>query len=158
MIDAIGAWWRARSARERMLLNVAVILLFAVLAPMLIYTSAAGYRREAAGEFASAQRVAEQVETLRAAMQADPQTGAPVEGSLRERALAAAQARGLTAAQLESADQGRVRVVFSAANSVAVYRWIELMGRSGAVIERSAIARVADTELVNAEFVAADAQ
>ena len=145
----LAAWWRARTSRERLLVQIAAVLLFAILLPGWAYMSATKFRQDSAAELVNARQVAAQVSTLAETMRAQ---GGGAQGSIRERALAAAQATSLTPARLEEAGAGRLRIVFEGADSVAIYRWIEASGRRGANIARSTITRVGASDQVNAEF------
>jgi len=151
-MERIATWWRARTGREQRLVQLAAILVFAILVPVWAYLAASAFRTAAAAEFASAQRIEEQVETLVAASR--DQAAAPQgdDGSVRGRALAAAQAVGLTPARVEGIDPERVRIAFEPADSLAIYRWIEAVGAGGALVSQSAIVRVNDSDLVSAEF------
>ena len=148
-MSALAAWLRARTPRERLLLQIAAGLLFAILLPVWAYLTAANFRNEAGTDLANARRIASQVELLSESRQAQGGGGT---GSVRERTLAAAQATGLTPTRLEDAGADRLRVVFQAADSVAVYRWVEAVGRRGALVSGSAITRIGSSDQVNAEF------
>ena len=152
----LAAWWRARTSREQRLIQIAGALILALMLPAFLYTSAASYREDTAAELTRARDVAAQVEQLAEAARAQGDATIAADGSLRERAMAAASSVGLTIAQVEPAGPGRVRVVFENADSLAVYRWIEAVGRAGAFVARSQISRVGETDLVIAEFELAE--
>lgn len=145
-------WWRVRTAREQRLLQFVAILVFVIVLPVWAYVAAASYREAAATRLTSAQDIAQQVEVI--AQASRDQAAAPQadDASARGRALAAAHAAGLTPARIEAVDPQRVRIAFEPADSLAIYRWIEAVGRSGAQVSRSAIVRVSDSDLVSAEF------
>ncbi len=151
MMDQIAAWWRARTQREQRLIQIAAVLGLLVLLPAWAYFGASSFRAEAAARLASARQVETQVAQLAAAARDAPAVPAGDE-TLRGRVLSAAQAAGLTASRVEASGPERVRIVFEPADSVLVYRWIAAVGRSGAYVARSSIARVNDSELVAAEF------
>lgn len=145
----LAAWWRARTSRERLLVQIAAVLVFAILAPGWAYMTAAKFRQASAADLVNARQVSAQVSQLAETLRAQ---GGGAQGSIRERALAAAQAVSLTPARLEDAGAGRLRIVFEAADSVAIYRWIEAAGRRGAAVARTTITRVGASDQVNAEF------
>ncbi|MEZ5995730.1 MAG: type II secretion system protein GspM [Hyphomonadaceae bacterium] len=155
MMMQLAAWWRARTDRERSLIRVAAILIFAIMAPLWAFASASAFRQSAAAEFANAQRIGAQIQQLQEIARAQGGEEA-AGGSLRERVLATAQGKGLNVARLETAGQDRVRVTFEAADSNAVYAWIQAVGGAGAAVERAAIDRVGDSDQVIAEFEVAD--
>jgi type II secretory pathway component PulM len=157
MMAQLAAWWRARTARERSLMQIAVLLLCGVLAPAWAYSSAATFRAEAAARLASARAVSADVGALSQAMRAQQATPIAVDGSVRERILGTANEIGLEIARLEPAGADRFRVVLEPTDSLAVYRWIEALGRSGALVSRTALARVDDTNLITGEVEVAEA-
>lgn len=148
-MSALTAWLRARTPRERLLLQIAAGLLFVILLPAWAYLTVASFRSDAGADLANARRISAQIAQLSESMQTQ---GGGTSGSVRERALAAAQAIGLTPNRLEDAGGDRVRIVFQAADSVAIYRWVEAVGRRGALVSRSAITRIGSSDQVNAEF------
>lgn len=152
----LAAWWRARTSREQRLIQVAGALILALILPAFIYTSAASYRADAEADLSRAREVAAQVQQLADAARTQGDAAISADGTLRERALATANTIGLTIAQVEPAGPDRVRVAFENADSLAVYRWIEAVGRTGAFVARSQISRVGETDLVTAEFELAE--
>src|SRR5262245_37765226 len=96
MIAALVGWWRARSARERLLVRAAAFLIFAILLPLAAYQAAAHYRERAAADLAGARQV--QANVARLAAQGPPAPSGPAvsDDTLRGRALTYAQATGLT--------------------------------------------------------------
>lgn len=155
MLETFSTWWNARTGRERRLLQGGALLIVAVLLPVWVYLAAADFRSDAAARLASARRVEVQVAQLAQASRA--QAGAPAssDGSLSGRVLAAAQAAGLEPSRTESSVAG-IRVSFAPADSLAVYRWMAMIGAGGAHVTRTAITRVADSEQVIAEFDVAE--
>jgi type II secretory pathway component PulM len=156
VLETLAAWWRARTGREQRLLQAAIVLTFAVLAPATVYLTAAEFRREAAAELASARHVEAQVAQLSRAKQAEAAAPEPRDPTLHGRVLAAAEAAGLQASGIETSAGRNVRVRFEAADSLAVYRWVAMLGAGGAYVTRTAIVRVADGEQVIAEFDVAE--
>lgn len=156
MITQLAAWWRARTSRERWLLQAAGVLVFALILPAWIYLSATAFREGAASERARASLMSDQLDQLRQAAQAQGGQTLGADGTLRDRALEAANANGLATAALEAAGPDRIRASFENADSLAVYRWIEAMGRRGAYLSRTTMTRVGESDLVNAEFEVAE--
>lgn len=153
ILAQLSAWWRARTGREQRLLQGAAVVVFAILLPVWAYLSAAAFREAAATRLASARQIEAQVARI-AEVSRSHAAGAPTaDASLRSRALAAAQAASLTPARVEANSGDRVRITFEPADSLAVYRWIDRVGRGGGYVARSTIVRVQDSDLVQAEFV-----
>lgn len=152
MIASLGAWWRARTDRERLLLRVALVLLVCVLAPLAAMQAAGQYRLDARRALESANAVSADVRAI-AARSAEAGPALPAhDGSLRGLALAAASAYGLTVAQAEAQGANGVRVAFAPADSTLVYRWFDAVARRGAIVTRTTIVRAGEGDLVTAEF------
>lgn len=151
MIDRTRAWWQARTQREQTLIRIAAALIFVVCAPAWAYVAAADFRADAAARLETARQVEAQVALLASAGQGAP-TPVGEDASLRGRVLGAAQAAGLTASRVETSGPDSVRIVFEPADSLLVYRWVAVVGRGGAYVNRSTIVRVNESELVAAEF------
>ena len=147
-MEQLSHWWRARTARERKLIQGATLFVLMILMPAWAYLSAAQFRDAGAARLAVARAVQADVARLAEAGVAAPGEG----GGLRARVLNLAQANGLSPQVLEAGDSARVQVVFAPADSVLIYRWIDAVGRTGAVVSRSAIVRVSESDLVAAEF------
>lgn len=154
-LEGLAEWWRGRTGRERRLVQGAALLIFAVLIPAWAYLAAADFRREGAAELATARQVETQVAQLAQANRAQASAPQSSDPSLNGRVVAAAQAAGLQPSRIE-ASAGSVRVSFEQADSLAVYRWVALIGAGGAYVTRTAITRVADSEQVIAEFDVAE--
>jgi len=157
VFEHLAAWWRARTGREQLVMQGAMLLIIAVLVPAWLFLSASDFRRDSAAELASMRQVELQVAQL--AETSAAQSNAPQGGdaSLNGRVLAAAEAAGLRPAQIAASAGNSVRVSFEPADSVAVYRWIAMMGAGGAHVTRTAMSRVADSEMVIAEFDVSEA-
>lgn len=151
-MEALAAWWRARTMRERRLIQLAALLIFGLLAPAWVYLVAADFRRDAAAELASARRIESQVARLAEASRAQGEAPQNGDSSIRGRALAAAETARLAVASVEPSGPDRALIAFQPADSLAVYRWIETVGRRGVHVTKSSIVRVAESELVRAEF------
>lgn len=146
-------WWRARTARERLLLQAAAVLLFVLLTPLWAYSSAAQFRAAAAAERVSAQQVHENVTRLASAAGTRPSGAFPgSDGALRGLAMAAAEAEGLTVSRVEPAGADRVRISVAPTASLAIYRWIDSVSRRGAFVSSAALTRSGEGDLVAAEL------
>lgn len=149
MIDLIVSWWRARTMRERLLLQAAAVFVCAVLIPLAAYQGAARYRADAAADLAAARAVQQDVARLAAAGVTPAIAG---DDTLRGIALALAAETGLTPERIEPAGPDNVRVTFAAADSLRVYRWMEGVGRHGVQLRSTALTRTGAGAQVVAEF------
>ncbi len=147
MMDALGSWWGARSSRERLIIRIAALLLFAVLAPAVIYQKAATFRSAAASELAASRALLADVGKIQAAGPPPPKGG-----DRREVALAAAASNGLVIERVESIGADGLVVVFGPSDSRGLFRWIDDVGRNGVVARRTAIVRADDGLAASAEF------
>lgn len=152
MIEAWAAWFRARTGRERFLLIAAGVFVFGVVAPFLLIQSVSQFRSEAGRSLADANTLAADVRALAARTQSSGPALPAHDGSLRGLAFAAAAAHGLTIAQTDEASAGRLRVVFGASQSTAIYRWFDTMTRHGAIVSRTTLVRAGEGDLVTGEF------
>jgi type II secretory pathway component PulM len=152
MIAAIAGWWRSRTLRERLLLQAAALLIFAVLVPLAAYQAALRFRAGAAEQLAGARQVQANVARLAAQGRPAAAATAPSDGTLRGRAMANAQAAGLVVARIEPQGAGALLIVFEPADSRKIYRWIDSMGRSGASVRRTLVTRASGEGAVAAEF------
>jgi type II secretory pathway component PulM len=150
VMASLGAWWRGLTARERLMLTGGAILVFLVLGPVWGYQSAADFRHDAAARLEAARAVRADVARLKALGPAPARAG-----DVRTLALESAQAVGLTPARIEQRGEDQFVIVFEPADSLMAYRWIDLMGRGGALVQRTALARVGEDGIVSAEFEAA---
>jgi len=154
----LAAWWRARTRRERLLLQIAAVFVCVLVLPGWIYLSASAYRAAAANELAAARALSTEVARLGEQVRAQRANFIGVDGSVRDRALAAAQEGALTIARFEETGPGRVRVVFESVSSVALYGWVGAVGQRRIAVTRSSITRLGESDQVNAEFEIAEAQ
>lgn len=152
MMEQLSAWWRARTGRERLLLQGAGLFVFAILLPIWAFLAAQNFRDAGAAALADARAIEAQVVRLAEASESQDAGAGSADPSVRGKAMAAAQAARLTIAHLETSGPEQVRVRFEASDSLAIYRWIDAVGRRGAYVSRSSITRVADSDLVTAEF------
>jgi type II secretory pathway component PulM len=148
MMAQLGAWWRQRTRRERLMLQGLGVLAFAILAPLWAYQSAAAYRDGAGADLAEARVIKAQVGELAG----DEAGSLNSDGSVRGVALAAAESLGLNVERVEVLAQNRLRITFAPANSVRVYRWLDLIVRHGLHVSRTSIVRVEGGEEVRGEF------
>jgi type II secretory pathway component PulM len=155
MIDLIFGWFRSRSARERLLITIALGAIFLVIGPLFAYRAASTFRAEAAVELQAARTLERDVAALVGAVGAVP--GVAGDGSLQGLATANAGALSLQTAGIETVGSGGFRVSFEPARSIDVYRWMEAMTKRGAFITQSAIVREGDGDLVRASFVVSSA-
>jgi type II secretory pathway component PulM len=149
MNETLGSWWRARTPRERLLISLAGWLAFIVAAPLMVWQAASGFRHDSEAALARAQSLAAAVDGL------DPELVArapALRGSPQEVALAQATALGLTIAQVEETGPGRVRVRFEPGDSLAVLTFIDQVTRAGFTVDRTALVRVDEGGLVQAEL------
>lgn len=158
MMARLGEWWRARTRRERLLLQIAAVFVCVFVLPGWVYFGVSAYRTASANELAAAREISAHVTRLGEQVRAQRASFVGVDGSVRERALVAAQESALTIARFEDAGVDRVRVIFEAAGSVAVYSWVEAVGRRRIAVVRSTIVRLGESEQVNAEFEITEAQ
>jgi type II secretory pathway component PulM len=152
MILQLIAFWRARTPRERRLLQAAAVLIFGVLGPLWAYQAAASYRAQSAAALAGAREVQANVRRLAAADRTHALPPIPTDGTLRGLVLALAQAEGLTLTRIEPAGPDRLRVTFEPADSIKLYRWIDAVSRRGAAVEQTTMRRVGPGEAVAGEF------
>lgn len=151
-MEQVLAWWQARTGREQRLVQFATILIFIFVLPVWAYVAASGFREAAAARLAAAMETERQVALIVNVGRERAAAPQGEDGSVRARVMAAAQALALTTARIEAIDPERVRIAFEPADSLAIYRWIEAVGRSGAHVSRSTIVRTGDSALVAAEF------
>lgn len=158
MMAQLQSVWAARTPRERMLLRALGALIAGVFLPLWLLSAAYSFRAEAAQELARAETLRADVARV-AALRAEAAPLAALDGdrSLRARALAAAQAAGLTVQRVEDGGAGRAVFVLAPADSLRVYRWIGDLGRGGVYVQRTVIARSGDGGTVSAELTVSEA-
>jgi type II secretory pathway component PulM len=158
MIDQMAAWWRARTGRERILLQTCAAVAFGLVLPLSLFQASDTYRKRSAAALESAQAIATDVKKV-AASGAQAQTPVPEnDGSMRGVAFAAAQAHGLTVARAEAIAADRLRLAFAPARSLLMYQWFETVTRRGYFISKSTMTRAGDGDLVSGEFEIAKSQ
>jgi type II secretory pathway component PulM len=155
MIANLAAWWRSRTSRERLLVGGAAIFVFAIVLPFLAWQGASSFRARAAAELAGAREI--EANVARIAMGAGAAAQAPAsDGTLRGKAMAAADATGLVVTTIAPAGPERLRISFGPADSLAVYRWIDAMSASGAHVASTTITRSGQSDAVISEFEVAE--
>lgn len=158
MIDQVAAWWRARTGRERLLLQVCAAIAFGVVLPLSLYQASESYRKRSAAALEGAQAIAADVKQV-AASSGKAQTPLPEnDGTLRGVAFAAAEAHGLSVARAEPMGADRLRLAFTPARSLLMYQWFDTVTRRGYYISKSAMTRAGDGDLVAGEFEIAKSQ
>lgn len=151
MLDQFSAWWRARTGRERALIQIAAALAFAAALPLMLLSNAMTYRARAGADLKAAEALFADVERLAAqpARGADTVTlGADPDAAM----LAVAQELGLTIVKIELAGTGRRRVAIGPGDSRAILAWMHRMGRAGLEVRSAQMVRVGETLQVEAEF------
>jgi type II secretory pathway component PulM len=151
MIAPVVTWWRARTPRERVLLQVAAALLFAVALPLAANQQASAYRARAIADRVAAQELVRQVEALATTVDVTNLTS-PIQGTPQEVAQTIAQSLGLAILVVEPVNDNKIRIRFAPANPLALMRWIEQITRNGITISASSMTRQGDTELVEGQF------
>ncbi|MGE3248968.1 MAG: type II secretion system protein GspM [Hyphomonadaceae bacterium] len=152
-MEQLNAWLAQRTARERLLLGGAAILVFAILLPLWAYQGAVSYNRDARNDLEAARAVEADVARITAAARAAPI--AADDAGARGAALASARALDLRIGRIEARGGDAIAIVFEPADSLRIYRWIDAMARRGAFVRRTHITRIDETN-VAAEFEAAD--
>ncbi|MBL8549594.1 MAG: type II secretion system protein M [Hyphomonadaceae bacterium] len=153
ILDSWTAFWRARTAREQLILKGGAVIVFGVLLPFMAFQSASAFRAKAGNDLKSAREV--QANVRRLAAQGSAPTEAASDGSLRGIAFALAQANGLTVSRIETAGPDRIRIALEPADSLKVYRWIDALSRRGAALEKTELRRIGaqgGVDQVAAEF------
>ncbi|MGE0597329.1 MAG: type II secretion system protein GspM [Hyphomonadaceae bacterium] len=153
MIAHLASWWRARTARERMLLQGAALFVLALLLPLASYNAALRFRAAAAAELSSAAEVRANVARLAEAAGTEASSDFPgTDGTLRGLAMAAAEAEGMVVSRIDQAGPDRVRLSVAPVSSLAIYRWIDAVSRRGAFVSQTALVRSGEGDLVTAEM------
>ena len=149
MIGAVSSWFRTRTPREKLLLQVAAFIV--VLGGGLTwgYQTANAYRAEAAADLASAVQLRDDVGRL-ATLNAGPAAVTPAasDGTPRGAATAIAGQFDLAPSAIEPDGPTGVRISFAPASSRSIYSWIDAVERSGLVVTRMSIVRAGEGDLV----------
>lgn len=152
MMESALSWWRARTERERVLLQVMTALVFFISIPLLLLHSAGAYRLRATSDLASSERLLTEVEAYAASRSRMALEGPAGDGTPRGEALAIAAGLQLTIARLEPAGPERWRVFFGPADSRALLQWVDRLARAGVETHAARMIRVGDADAVEGEF------
>lgn len=149
-MGALGNWFRSRTVREQLLLQVAAFILIVGGGLFLAWQAASGYRAAAASDLASAQQIRADIAKLGAT---PAPAAAPVasDGTTRGAATAIAAQVGLAPTHVEPEGPTGVRISFGPSASSSVYAWVEGVERSGLVVTRIALVRAGAGDVVQAD-------
>ncbi len=152
MIGAVASWFRARTPREQLLLQIAAFIIVIGGGLTWGYQSANIYRAEAAADLASAVQLRDDVGRL-ATLNAGPAAVTPAasDGTPRGAATAIADQFGLAPSAIEPDGPTGVRISFAPASSRAIYSWIDAVERAGLVVTRISIVRAGEGDLVQGD-------
>ena len=152
MMQTLLNWLRGRTARERLLLTTALIVVFVVCLPFLAWRAASQYRTS--GEREREAAMALQADTRKlAALQSSPDAAPAVEsdGTARGVAMAAASQLGLKISGIEPDGPTGVQTTFEPASAIAVYKWIDILERQGLVVTGVLMVRAGEGDVVAAQ-------
>lgn len=149
MNEAFGAWWRARTNRERLLLAGALWFALLAAAPALAWQSASLYRQESEARLARAEVLASDVAAIDPVRMA---RASAAESDLRGFISAEATAARLTLSRVEPQGPDRLRFIFEAGDSLAALRLLDGLSRAGLTIDRVAFLRADDQGAVTTEI------
>ena len=149
------AWWRTISPRERVLVALMLVMLFAVLGWLAIVRPLAIAHGDAQGRQITAQaalddvnRMSVEIRAIRATRLATISGGARPDLPLLEHVRFSADVAGMTVERLEKAADGGVSLRIPAVRSTALLGWLALLeGNEGLVVERLSAARNDDESL-----------
>jgi type II secretory pathway component PulM len=152
MIAAFLDWFRGRTAREQLLLQLAVFLVIGVGGAFLAHQAASGFRSSAASDLVSANALRTDVTRLSTVLAASP-SAPPLEsdGTPRGVGSAAASRWGLKTAHIEPAGPSAIRVTFDPAPASAIFQWVDAVEHAGLVVTRIALVRAGEGDLVTAD-------
>lgn len=152
MIGAVTSWFRSRTPREQLLMQVAVFIIVIGGGLTWGYQTANAYRAEAASDLASAAQLRDDVARL-AALNAGPVAVTPAtsDGTPRGAATAIAAQFGLAPSAIEPDGPTGLRISFAPAPSHAIYSWVDAVERSGLVVTRLSIVRAGEGDLVQGD-------
>ncbi|QHL90854.1 type II secretion system protein M [Sphingomonas changnyeongensis] len=158
-VGQLSGWFRALSARERVLIAVMLALLAVVIGWLGIARPLAAGLARAEARHAEAVLLAGRVEARAAALaRLDRAARArpAVPGDLATRIGAAAEAAGFAGAAVTPQGAGRAALIIPAARPAAAFAWIAALDGEGVVVERLAVRANADqTVQVEAGLIAA---
>lgn len=124
-------FWLARSARERLLILMAALLVTALLLNVLLVRPLRTARQNAELSLAVASRTLDAVSAARANVGTEQATGGPVVSGedLRARLVDLAAQRGLAVSRLQSNERGAIIVQFDQASVQTLFAWLEAAER-----------------------------
>ncbi len=140
MIDGIKSWWSDRSARERRLIGIMVILLipvmfwYAVITPVRSALVSAKIRHDAAVEALG--RVNAKADILKKLEQSPPQVLA---GPLQSVIAQSATDAGFSLTKSEPTANDGVAISLAAAKSAAFFQWVDGLEGQGLFVEQASI-------------------
>jgi type II secretory pathway component PulM len=152
MMEPLLAWFRGRTQRERLLLQVGAFILVFVAGPLWAWTAASAYRERSARDLDAAvalQRDQARLATLRATSPAPAQPAS--DGSARGLAMALALEGGIRVSRIEPDGPTGLQASFEPASALAVYRWIDGMERGGFPVNSVAMTRSGEGDIVVAQ-------
>ena len=149
-MGALAAWFRSRTAREQLLLQLAAFIVIVGGGLFWGWHAAAAFRDSAASDLASAQQLRADIGRLE---EASVPTAAPVasDGTPRGAATAIAAQVGLSPTYVEPEGPTGVRIAFGPSASSSVYAWVNAVERSGLVVTRIAMVRAGAGDVVLAD-------
>ena len=148
-MEKLGAWWRSRTPRERILLRTLGVVLFFIALPVWGYSAAASFRAEAEADLAEAQHLRAQVRQIASFAPAQTANGDDSVGAV---AVAAAESVGLVVERVSPQGPDRAIVAFGPADSRWIYRWMTSVGQQGMTLRSTRLTRLENSEQVRAEF------
>lgn len=152
MIVAFLDWFRGRTSREQLLLQLAAFLLIGMGGAFLAYQTASAFRVSAAADLAGANALRADVTRLSTLLASLPST--PLlqsDGTPRGLASAAATHWGLKAVHIEPAGPTSIRVTFDPASAGAILQWVDAVEHAGLIVTRIALVRAGEGDLVTAD-------
>ncbi|MFC5373513.1 type II secretion system protein GspM [Brevundimonas faecalis] len=148
MIQSASLWWDGRSARERGLLAVMLVLILAVLAWLLVVRPAWAWRAAAAEHRAEAMATLARLEAGLASTAPTPAKTAMPLAEVEQAARAAAEAAGLTGVTLSVDEAGGIGFDAPGVGSAALFGWLStLKAEYGVEIRDLTVIENADASL-----------
>lgn len=149
-MGALTAWFRSRTIREQLLLQVGAFVLIVGGGLFWGWQTASTFRVSAASDLASAQQLRADIARLEST---SSPASAPVasDGTPRGAATAIASQVGLAPTHVEPEGPTGVRISFGPAASSGVYAWVDAVERAGFVVTRIAMVRAGNGDVVQAD-------
>ena len=152
MIAELLNWFRSRTAREQVLLQLAAFVCIGIGGAFLFYQAASGFRSSATAELAGASALRSDVSRLSALLAKTPTAAPPPsDGTVRGIVSATAAHWGLGVAGLEPAGPTAIRVRFEPAAASAVLQWVDTAEHAGLLVTRVSLVRAGEGDLVRAD-------